>query len=64
MIGLLVVQKLGSGLFTGVSLTAALLTSVVMDQFGVAGLRQHSASPLRLVGCGLLIGGIWLVARF
>ena len=63
MVGLTMVQKLGSGVFTGISLTAALVTSVLLDQFGVAGLRQHSASPGRMVGCGLLIAGIWLVAR-
>ena len=63
MVGLTMVQKLGSGVFTGVSLTAALITSVLLDQFGVAGLRQHSATPGRMAGCALLIVGIWLVAR-
>ena len=63
IIGLTLTQKLGSGLFTGISLTSALVVSVLLDQFGVVGLRQHTASPLRLLGCALLIGGIWLVAR-
>jgi transporter family-2 protein len=63
MVGLTMVQRLGSGVFTGISLTAALVTSVLLDQFGVAGLRQHSATPGRMVGCALLIAGIWLVAR-
>ena len=64
IVGLTLTQKLGSGLFTGLSLTAGLVTSVLLDQFGLVGLRQHTASPLRLVGCGLLIAGVWLVARF
>jgi transporter family-2 protein len=57
-------QRLGSGVFTGLSITAALATSIVLDQFGWLGFKQHSASPARLAGCGLLIAGVWLVARF
>ncbi len=64
IVGLTLTQKLGSGLFTCLSLTAGLVTSILLDQFGLVGLRQHTASPLRLLGCGLLIAGVWLVARF
>ena len=63
VIGLMLVQRLGSGLFTSLSITASLLTSVLLDQFGLVGLRQHSASPARVAGCMLLIAGVWLVAR-
>lgn len=64
MAGLTLAQRLGSGLFTGLSITAAVITSVMLDQFGWLGFRQHAASPARLAGCGLLIAGLWLVARF
>jgi transporter family-2 protein len=64
MSGILMTQKLGSGLFTAASVTAAVVTSVLIDHFGVVGLRQHTASPGRLVGCALLIAGVWLVAKF
>lgn len=64
MAGLMLAQKMGSALFTGLSLTAAVITAVMLDQFGIAGMKQHTASPLRLLGCGLLVGGIWLVAKF
>ena len=64
MVGLTIAQKMGSGLFTGCSLTASLITSVVLDQFGLVGFRQHTASPGRLAGCCFLTAGIWLVARF
>ena len=64
MAGLLLAQKLGSAMFTGLSVTAAILTSVLLDQFGWLGFRQHTASPARLVGCALLIAGVWLVSRF
>ena len=61
--GLMFVQKLGSGIFTSLSLTASLLVSVLLDQFGALGLKQHSASPGRLIGCALLVAGVWLVGR-
>jgi transporter family-2 protein len=55
---------MGSGLFTGVTITASLVTSILLDQFGLLGFRQHSASPGRLAGCALMVGGLWLIARF
>ena len=63
MAGLTMVQKLGSGIFTGLSITASLVVSVALDHFGLLGLKQHTASPGRLVGCALLIAGVWLVSR-
>jgi transporter family-2 protein len=64
VIGLTIAQRLGSGLFTGASVPAALVTSVLLDHFGLIGFRQHPASPARVVGCGLMIVGLWLIARF
>ena len=64
MAGLTLAQRLGSGVFTGLSITAGLIMSVVLDQFGWVGFRQHTASPGRIAGCGLLIAGVWLVTRF
>lgn len=63
MAGLMLVQKLGAGIFTSLSLTASLIVSVLLDQFGILGLRHHPASIGRMVGCGLLIAGVWLVSR-
>ncbi len=62
--GLTLAQKMGSAVFTGLSLTASLVTSVVLDQFGWIGFKPHPASPLRLTGSALLVAGIWLIAKF
>ena len=64
IIGLSVAQRLGSGVFTGASLTAALVTSVLLDHFGLVGFKEHPASLARIAGCGLMIAGLWLIARF
>jgi transporter family-2 protein len=62
--GLTLAQKLGSGVFTGLSITASVVTSVVLDQFGLIGFKQHTTSPARMAGCALMVAGLWLVARF
>ena len=64
VVALAIVQRIGSGLFTGASVTAALITSLLLDQFGLVGFRQHSASPARIAGCGFMILGLWMIARF
>ncbi len=62
--GLTFAQKMGSGLFTGISVTASLAASIILDQFGLVGFKVHAASPLRILGTGLMVGGLWLVAKF
>ncbi len=61
--GLTLAQKMGSGLFTGVSLTASLVTSIVLDKFGLIGFKPHPLSSLRMTGAGFLIAGIWMIAK-
>ncbi|HEY3743062.1 MAG TPA: DMT family transporter [Bryobacteraceae bacterium] len=61
--GLTLAQKMGSGLFTGITLTASVVTSILLDQFGVMGFKPHPASGLRMAGAGFLIAGIWMVAK-
>jgi transporter family-2 protein len=62
--GLTLAHKMGSGVFTGLSLTASLLSSILLDQFGLMGFKQHSISPLRLTGSVLMVAGIWLISKF
>ena len=64
MAGLTLAQRMGSGVFTGVSVTAAVVSSVVLDQMGWLGFKQHTASPMRMVGCALMVAGVWLVSKF
>ena len=64
MAGVTLAQRLGSGIFTGISITAATVASVALDHWGLVGFKQHTASPARLAGCALLVAGIWLVAKF
>jgi bacterial/archaeal transporter family-2 protein len=64
MSGIMLAHKLGSGVFTGISVTAAIATSLVLDNFGWIGFKQHPASWPRMLGGGLMIAGLWLMSKF
>lgn len=64
MAGLMLARKLGAAVFTSLSLTAAIVTSVLLDHLGWVGFEVHRANPMRLIGCGLMIAGIVMISRF
>jgi bacterial/archaeal transporter family-2 protein len=56
--------RIGAAAFFGILVAAQLVISVLADQFGWLAFEQRSATPLRLVGVGLLIAGATLVRLF
>jgi transporter family-2 protein len=59
--GLLFVDKVGAGPFAAITVSANLIMSVVIDQFGLVNMPQHATSPLRAVGVVLLICAVGLI---
>lgn len=57
-------QRIGSGVFTGLSLTAAVATSILLDNYGWMGFKVHPASWPRILGALLMVFGLWLTAKF
>ena len=62
--GLLFVDRVGAGTFAGLTITANILMSLAIDQFGLVGVEQHSLSLGRSIGAGLMVAGIALIAKF
>lgn len=62
--GLTQVDKVGAGPFTGLTVTAALITSIVIDHFGFLRMEVHTLNIWRALGALLMIGGITLIAIF
>jgi transporter family-2 protein len=62
--GLLFVDKIGAGPFAGLTITANILMSLLVDQFGLFGIQQHGLNLGRIVGGVLMVGGIALIAAF
>ena len=53
--------RIGAAAFFGILVAAQLVTSVVLDRFGLIGFPQRDVSPLKLVGVALLVVGALLV---
>lgn len=64
MAGLMLAEKMGSTFFTATTVTCSLVCAVLLDHFGWVGFEVHRANPWRLVGCALLLAGLFLVSKF
>jgi transporter family-2 protein len=62
--GLLFVNRVGAGTFAGLTITANILMSLAIDQFGWLHMERHAMSPGRAVGAVLMVAGIALISRF
>jgi bacterial/archaeal transporter family-2 protein len=56
-------NRLGAAGWLGVVVTGQVLTSVLLDHFGLVGFAVHPVSPWRVVGVGLLLAGAAIVLR-
>ena len=57
-------EKLGAGIFVGLTVTAGVTTSLIMDHYGLVGFKQHTASWPRIAGAALMLAGLALVSAF
>ncbi len=55
-------ERLGAAVFTGLVVTAGIITSIALDHFGLVGFRQHTAGLWRLAGGAIMIFGLLLVS--
>jgi transporter family-2 protein len=61
--GLLFVDRVGAGTFAGLTITANILMSLAIDQFGLLRMPPHPMSLWRAAGAVLMVTGIALVTR-
>jgi transporter family-2 protein len=62
--GLTLVHRVGAGAFMGLTVSAALIMSLVIDHFGWLRVHPHPMTPGRAVGGALMVAGIALITRF
>jgi bacterial/archaeal transporter family-2 protein len=62
--GLTLVNRVGAGTFMGITVTSALIMSLVIDHFGWLRLDPHPITLLRAVGGVLMVCGVLLIAKF
>ena len=56
--------KVGAGVFVAVTVTTGVVTSILIDHFGIIGVDKHPANIGRIAGAILMIGGVFLVGKF
>lgn len=54
--------KLSAGTMIALIVTGQMVTSIVLDHFGLVGYTVHPVNALRLVGVVLLVGGVTLIS--
>jgi bacterial/archaeal transporter family-2 protein len=62
-LSILVAHQLGATALIAFLVTGQMIASIVIDQFGWFGLPQKPIDFARLVGVGVLVGGVVLVRR-
>ncbi|MGY3604815.1 MULTISPECIES: DMT family transporter [unclassified Bradyrhizobium] len=58
---ILMVPRLGAATVLALIVVGQMIGSLAFDHFGVFGIPQHSANPVRLAGAALLVLGVTLV---
>jgi transporter family-2 protein len=61
--GLTLIHRVGSGTFIAITVSSALIASLVIDHFGLFRMNVHAINPTRLAGALLLVGGVVLITR-
>ncbi len=64
VVGLMFVNKVGAGTLAGLTITANILMSLLIDKYGWFGMEQHPLSLGRIAGAALLVVGIYLVSKY
>ena len=62
--GLLFVGQVGAGTFGGLTITANILMSLLIDKYGWFGMTVHELTLGRAAGAILMVAGIFLISRF
>lgn len=62
--GLMFVGTVGAGTFAGLTITANILMSLIIDRFGLFGMPVHELSSGRIAGAVLMVAGITLISKF
>lgn len=62
--GVLTAERVGTGIFIGLSVTASIVASIAIDHYGLLGMHRHIASPGRILGGILMVAGMLLIGRF
>ena len=55
--------RLGAAALIATIVAGQMMASMLLDHWGLLGFRFHPITPWRLIGAGMVIGGVWLIQR-
>jgi transporter family-2 protein len=61
---ILIAGRVGAAAFTGLTVTSAIISSILLDHYGWLGFDVHAAGIWRLLGGAVMIVGLVLVCMF
>ena len=64
LLAVILAPRLGAASLIGLTVTGQMISSVVLDHFGLIGFPVHHVSPGRIAGAGLLLIGVALIQKF
>jgi transporter family-2 protein len=64
IVTVILAKHVGAATLIALLVTGQLLCSVVVDHFGVLGFEIRPATLWRVAGCGLMVGGFFLIWKF
>ena len=64
MAQLFAAEKLGSAVFMTITVSAAVISALLLDHFGLVGFKEHPLGWGRVAGAVLILCGLGLIARF
>lgn len=64
VVAIVMAPKIGPAVLFSLVVAGQLLNSIVIDHFGLFGYDVHHASPMRLIGAAMLIGGVVIIRAF
>jgi transporter family-2 protein len=63
-ISIILAPKLGAATTLGLIVAGQMIASLILDNFGLVGYEEHPANIWRVLGVGLLLGGVALIKKF
>lgn len=64
LMAIVLAPRLGAATLIGLSVTGQMVSSIVLDHYGLVGYPVHPVSAGRIVGSMLLLLGVFLIKRF
>lgn len=64
LVSVILAPKLGAATMLGFMVAGQMMTSIVLDHFGLIGYEQHPATLWRVIGASMLVVGVVIIKKF